>query len=327
MAAPLEPVQPHLDIAFFAQKPRAFAATCAGRQEVVEPGQDRLVGQSVRVEEIELRPHVVGKCARDEGCVGPRLPTNAGRADLGRRSSRNDRGADRDTFVGCPGNPNRRHSVAVASRVGQNLDVDALGVLGRLEIVIPDGLVGHRGARIGVGNRNRFAVVVGLAFPPLAHEVVALGWVLFAAADPVRNHLVVDEHVREDDLGPLLTKAFHQVGIALPVDVFDNAEDAFFRVDGAHRAVFGYPHLREVVTDETVPRHRRRSFAAAARGRSAEEGRAAARTVEAGNEHVFRELFAGMEIGGEVDRKAVVPLLHEKGVPGVCAVHRVGGEP
>ncbi len=125
----------------------------------------------------------------------------------------------------------------------------------------------------------------------------------------------------------MLTQHFHEVGIAVPVDVVDDAEDPLLRVDGSQRTIVRQPHLGEIVSHEPIAGHGGGGLAASTGSGTTEIGYSSARSVEPGDEHVLGELLTRPEIGREIDGESVVPLLHEQGISGIGAEHRVGGEP
>ena len=113
--------------------------------------------------------------------------------------------------------------------------------------------------------------------------------------------------------------------IALLIDVLHNAEDAAFGVDRANAAVFGNPHLGQVVSDEMVSGHGRGGFAAAAGGGAGDPGDAAVGTLDTGDEHVFGQFQAPFFIHRAVNGKAVVALFHQQRVAGIGAFECIGG--
>ena len=117
------------------------------------------------------------------------------------------------------------------------------------------------------------------------------------------------------------------MGIPFPIDVLDDAEDAFLRVDGPQGAVLGDPQLGQVVANEVGTDHGGGGLPAAAGRSTRKEREPSFRTAQAGDEHVLGDLPAPPVVGGQIDGEAVIAFLQEQGVSGVGAEHAVGRQP
>ncbi len=123
-----------------------------------------------------------------------------------------------------------------------------------------------------------------------------------------------------------MAQAFHQVGVAFPVDVFDDTKNSAFGIDGSHGTVVCDPHLRQIIPDKMITGHRRGGFAATAGCRTHHPGNAPAGPLDAGDKHVLGNLLAFVFINRAIHRKAMVALFHQQGVAGIGAVEAVGSQ-
>ena len=205
------------------------------------------------------------------------------------------------------GDPDRRHGIRIPAVVGKDAGDDAGGVFHFFAIVVQVGCFDGKPG-IGVGHGNGFAVGVGLAFFPFALEIEPFLGRFFAIADPMRFVVFVDQDVGKNDFAARFPKQLEHHRVIGPVDVFDDAENAVFRIDAADGAVIVNPDLSQIIADEFRADHGRRRFTAAAGRGACKKGNPAARTRNTGNKHVLGQFLAPAEIGGPVHGKAVVSL-------------------
>ena len=87
--------------------------------------------------------------------------------------------------------------------------------------------------------RDEDFFATGILVPrvPLAEIVTtAVCWRRDAASSPIRYAVIRDEDVGENALR-MAVENLENLGIIFCIDVFNDAEDAFFDVDGAYNAI------------------------------------------------------------------------------------------
>ena len=143
----------------------------------------------------------------------------------------------------------------------------------------------------------------------------------------MRDAIFINQDIRPDNLRAMAAKTFHQEGIAFEIDIFDDPENSFFRIDSSQCAIFGDPELGKIVTDEIRTDHRRCGFAATGRRCTGKKGLSAVGSGHAGYKHMFRELLLNLVIGAIVNTETVIPLFQQERVSGVCAEGGKGCHP
>jgi hypothetical protein len=113
--------------------------------------------------------------------------------------------------------------------------------------------------------------------------------------------------------------------ITFPIYIFNNTENAAFRIYGTDGAVFIDPHLRQIVPDKVVAGHGCGCFPASAGSGAGTPRDAVAGPIDTGYKHMFGQLIAPVLIHGLVNGKPVISFFQQQRVSGVRAIKAVGG--